>query len=112
MKINLLKTNMVTQKQILPMQKIRRFFNIGKLKNLVRDVFERGKVKKSEKDIVLKQTPRKYPNCIGTDADFIPTGGGWRVNFYPEDIEKMKNMTNEERLAYKETLLNEGKYFD
>ena len=33
-----------------------------------------------------------------------------KAKFYPEDIEKMSEMTTDERIAYKSKLLNEDKH--
>ena len=64
---------------------------------------------KDRKEII----PRKYPNCIGTEEDYaIPAGRFGHTEYYPEDIEKMKNMTVHERLEYKSQLIKEGRCID
>ena len=52
---------------------------------------------------------RVEPNFAITQADL----GGMRmyeVEYYPEDIEKMKKMNRHERIEYKSKLIMEGRY--
>lgn len=52
---------------------------------------------------------RVEPNFAITQADL----GGMRISrveFYPEDIEKMKKMNRHERIEYKSKLIMEGRY--
>ena len=84
-----------------------------KLQNVEKDVFEKaiddGVKKMPEKKLGM---PRKLPNCTsGPDEyDHLVPGGGGYVRYFPEDIEKMKNMTDEEMHIYKCALIKQGKY--
>ena len=54
--------------------------------------------------------PRELPNCVsGPDEDYSFKDAGY-LKFYPEDEEKMKNMTPRERIDYKDVLIQQGKY--
>lgn len=68
---------------------------------LEKDVFEK-------KQVLLKS--REYPNSIGGDKENIYAGKGGRVKFFKEDLEKMKNMTASERVAFKEKLIDEWRF--
>ena len=53
---------------------------------------------------------RDLPNSVSGPSD-VKGGIKWeRVKFSPEDEKKMKNMTREERFAYRDKLIDEGKY--
>ena len=53
---------------------------------------------------------RDLPNSVSGPSD-VKGGIKWESpHFYPEDVEKMKNMTREERCAYRDRLVDEGKY--
>lgn len=51
-----------------------------------------------------------YPNCIGTEQDYKYPPKGGIIIYDTEDEEKMKDMTTEEKIAYKRQLRAEGKY--
>lgn len=81
------------------------------LKELVCDVFE--KEKRLHYIIIngKKVDERDLPNCVSDSGDCV--GVTWsRVDFYPEDLEKMKNMTVEERIKFKRKLLEQKRYID
>ncbi len=87
------------------------------LKELVCDVFEYQKPKyvivdgKKVKTDCSWLSPRELPNCVSGPSDWV--GVTWsRVEFYPEDLEKMKNMTIEERIKFKRKLLEQKRYLD
>lgn len=87
------------------------------LKELVCDVFEYQKPKyvivngKKVETGCSWLSPRKLPNCVSDSDDCV--GATWsRVDFYPEDLEKMKNMTVEERIKFKRKLLEQKRYID
>lgn len=81
------------------------------LKELVCDVFEK---EKRPHYIIIngkKVDERDLPNCVSVSGDCV--GVTWsRVDFYPEDLEKMKNMTVEERIKFKRKLLEQKRYID
>lgn len=51
-----------------------------------------------------------YPNCIGTEQDYKYPPKGGIIIYDTEDEEKMKDMTTEEKIAYKRQLRAKGKY--
>ncbi len=53
--------------------------------------------------------PRFYPNCIQTEEEYYSGEAGFIV-YYEEDVEKMEDMTTDEKLAYKRKLRAEGRY--
>lgn len=53
--------------------------------------------------------PRFYPNCIETDYD-CSSGKAGIIVYYDEDVERMEDMTAEEKIAYKRKLRREGRY--
>lgn len=84
-----------------------------KLKSLIKDVFEKSKSGVEPSMSEKYPYPRKLPNSFSApDEVFSKGGGSGKVKFYPEDIEKMKNMSITERLQYGEQLLKEGKYIE
>ena len=79
------------------------------LKNLVSDVFEREKVPRYIVVNGKKIDERDLPNCVSSPSDWVGVTWG-KVLYYPEDLEKMKNMNIDERLAYKRKLIEERKF--
>ena len=52
---------------------------------------------------------RDLPNSVTGPSD--TKGLTWqKVEFYPEDVEKMKNMTTKERIKYKGQLIEQDRY--
>ena len=52
---------------------------------------------------------RDLPNSVSGPSD--TKGLTWqKVEFYPEDVEKMKNMTTKERIKYKGQLIEQNRY--
>lgn len=88
-----------------------------KLKTLVKDVFERTPDEskyfilngKKIRDKGFLGGPRELPNSVTGPSDLAGISWG-RVIFYPEDVEKMKNMTSRERIEFKKKLIDEKKY--
>ena len=83
-----------------------------KLKSLIKDVFEKSKPVVEPSMSEKYPYPRKLPNSFSAPDEVFSKGGGSEISFYPEDIEKMKNMSITERLQYGEQLLKEGKYIE
>ena len=81
-----------------------------KLKSLSKDSFEKEQVIESSSNI--KNKTNKLPNSIGGLQDDFSGNIGHEAKFYPEDVEKMRNMTIDEILKYKEKLIDEGRYFN
>ncbi len=80
---------------------------IGKLKPLSKDTFE--KTTAEGKKIIVS---RKHPNWCDAPED------GYRNNtiartrcYYPEDVKKMEEMSEEEAIEYSIKLDKEGKYY-
>ena len=55
-------------------------------------------------------TPRKLPNCISYPSENNGVIGGF-IKFYQQDIDKLKNMTVEEQIAYKSMLIDLGTFY-
>ena len=97
-------------------KRIKNFFlpKETKLQKIEKDVFEKtiddGVKKMPEKKLGM---PRRLPNCTsGPDEyDHLVPGGGGEVCYFPEDIEKIKNMTISERFEYEVKLLKEHRYY-
>ena len=89
----------------------------GKLKTLAKDVFERTPDEskyfvlngKKIRDKGFLGGPRELPNSVTGPSDL--KGITWnRIEYYPEDIEKMKTMTDRECIEYKGKLIEQNKY--
>jgi len=123
MKIPAIKTNIQPKKTLL--KKVKTFFREGidALKYLTEDVFEaarprpyvivNGKKVYRTKHVMIdgKKVPKSQLRFVNWDeADWV--GVKWsEIKFYPEDIEKMKNMKSaRERINYKRKLIEENKY--
>ena len=111
MKINTIQPIVQTKQPII--KRIKNAFSkrITNLKNLMCDVFEK---EKRPHYIIIdgkKFDERDLPNCVSGPSDWV--GVTWsRVEFYPEDLEKMKNMTVAERIKFKRKLLEQKRYID
>lgn len=83
--------------------------NTGKLLGLKRDVFEKSS-KKVEK-LVLHEGDNytHIPNSI-TQQDDLTSITLSKIKFYKKDMEKMKNMNDEECLKYKKFLIENKRY--
>ena len=79
-----------------------------RLKTLVKDVFEREKTQYLVID-GKKIKEKDLPNSVTGPSDLAGISWG-RIIFYPEDVEKMKNMTSRERIEFKKKLIDEKKY--
>ena len=109
------KINNTYQKPIVKkscMQKIRHFFTRNpkgiKIKVLLEDVFDSTLNRRGWFDYLGPS--RDLPNCVSgpdEDYDYIYSG---RIEFYPEDEEKMSKMTPRERMDYGCKLIDEGRY--
>ena len=83
---------------------------VKKLKPLKNDTFEKQAAEKVEKKIIIS---RKHPNwCDMPEDGYRNNEIAKRVCYYPEDVEKMKSMTKEEVLAYKDYLDNIGRSYE
>ncbi len=89
----------------------------SKLKTLAKDVFERTPDEskyfvlngKKFRDKGFLGGPRELPNSVTGPSDL--KGITWnRIEYYPEDIEKMKTMTDRECIEYKGKLIEQNKY--
>lgn len=74
-----------------------------KLKTLLKN---RWKIKRKE----YYSSSRSYPNCIGIEQDCLSFWKSKIVIFHKEDIEKMEDMSADEKNAYRRQLILEGKY--
>lgn len=52
---------------------------------------------------------RKFPNSVGAEYDVYNAQGGY-IYYYPEDVEKMRQMPEDEKTEYKLHLLENGRY--
>ncbi len=105
MKVELTPT--ITNQKTNIFSKIRRFF-VGKLKPLVKDTFEKSSTTPKREKIVS----RKYPNwCEGADSTYRNNTIAETVRYYPEDVEKMKTMTRDEKWDYMDYLDKTGRFY-
>lgn len=74
-----------------------------KLKVLLKN---RWKIKRKE----YYSSSRGYPNCIGIEQDYLSYGESKIVVLHKEDVEKMEDMSADEKNAYRRQLILEGKY--
>ncbi len=85
--------------------KVKRYF-VGKLKPLVKDTFEKSSTTPP------KIVSRKYPNwCEGADSTYRNNTIAETVRYYPEDVEKMKTMTRDEKWDYMDYLDKTGRFY-
>ncbi len=82
-----------------------------KLKELKKDVFEKETMKDLN-DIKSKMKSRELPNSVGGLEDDFSGNQGYKVKFYQEDIEKMKDMSLSEKQSYIAELIKNGKFID
>ena len=61
--------------------------------------------------VAKKIEPKKYPNWLGLLGENYGNNVGYKVAYYPEDIEKMKSMTDIEVADYKAKLRAQGKCY-
>ena len=100
-------------------KKVKQAFSnrFSKLKTLAKDVFERTPDEskyfvlngKKIRDKGFLGGPRELPNSVTGPSDL--KGITWnRIEYYPEDIEKIKTMTDRECIEYKGKLIEQNKY--
>ena len=105
MKVELAPT--ITNQKTSLFSRVKHFF-VGKLKTLKKDTFEKT-VDKTDKDIIVS---RKNPNwCDGPETQYRNNTIAKRVLYYPEDLEKMKTMTEDEAILYKRHLDKIGRFY-
>ncbi len=106
MKVELAPT--ITAKRPNLFTRVKRFF-VGKLETLKEDRFERRYCRLPKDEVI---TFRKDPNwCESADSTYRNNTIAERICYYPEDIEKMKSMTEDEAILFKRQLYKEGKIF-
>ncbi len=59
-----------------------------------------------------KMKSRELPNSVGGLEDDFSGNQGYKVKFYQEDIEKMKDMSLSEKQSYIAELIKNGKFID
>ena len=107
MKIKL-STAITNQKNNNLLHKVRKFF-IKKTKPLANDSFEKNVEKQAEKKVIIS---RKHPNwCDAPEDGYVNNTIAKTRCYYPEDIEKMKNMTENEKVEYKRKLYKDGHFY-
>ncbi len=105
MKVELIPT--ITNQKTNFFTKVKRYF-VGKLKLLMKDTFEKSSTTPKREKIVS----RKYPNwCEGADSTYRNNTIAKTRCYYPEDIEKMKSMTDDEIWDYKDHLDDIGRFY-
>ena len=80
----------------------------SKLKTLAKDVFER----EEQQYLIIngkKIKEKDLPNSVTGPSDLKGIKWG-EIEYYPEDIEKMKNMNIDEILLYKKELIEKHQY--
>ncbi len=94
------KTNFLTR--------VKRFF-VGKLETLKEDRFERRYCRLPKDEVI---TFRKDPNwCESADSTYRNPTIAETIHYYPEDVEKMKTMTRDEKWAYIDYLDKTGRFY-
>lgn len=83
-----------------------KLFFTSKTPPLKNDSFEKDNQEKVE-----RLTSRKEPNWCQTEYDPPNRTFAQTICYYPEDVEKMEQMTKKEMIAYKNKLYAEGKYY-
>ena len=94
--------------------RIRKFLSYGKvkLKNLLeKDTFI--KAPKSNTSLEKSLITRKYPNAIGIKEDYSEKSKNilQKRLYYPEDLQKMETMSEDEKIIYKRKLDKEKRYY-
>ena len=96
-------------------QRVKKFFTSNfqgaKIKELLEDVFDRTINRSGWLDYLGPS--RDYPNYIGIEEDYEGPMEKVKLEsfeFYPEDVEKMRSMTEDEKLYYKGQLIRQKKY--
>lgn len=91
--------------------KMKLFFT-SKTKQIANDSFEKNKkYYPSELCEGEKLISKKVPNwCESPDAEYLNKTIADIICFYPEDIEKMEKMSEEEKIEYKIELYKQNKY--
>ena len=111
MKVELTPT--ITNQKVNLLTKVKRFL-LAKTKPIPNDTFEKKAAAKAEMEAYEKRriVSRKHPNWCDAPED------GYRNNtiartrcYYPEDIEKMKSMTEDEAMRYSIELDKAKKYY-
>ena len=110
MKVSSIKNTVKTK--IPVMKRIKNFFSNGKLKlrTLIADVYECHKTNYIIVD-GKKVRERDIPNFIGRPSD-VEGMTITRLKYYPEDIKKMEGMNIQEKIEYKNKLIEEKKYIE
>ena len=95
-------------------QRVKKFFTSNfqgaKIKELLEDVFDRTINRSGWLDYLGPS--RDLPNCVsGPDEDYDYVYSG-RFEFYPEDVEKMRTMTREEKREFRRQLLLQNRYIN
>ena len=112
MKIELTPT--ITNQKVNLLTKVKRFF-LGKTKPIPNDTFEKKAAAKAEMEAYEKRriVSRKHPNwCDAPEDGYRNNTFATRICYYPEDIEKMKSMTEDEVILYKRNLYKAGCYYE
>ncbi len=108
MKIHQISPSVKTTSKTKPKSKASlpaKVFFVGKLKQLIKDTF---KINSKEEELVS----RKCPNwCEPEDSTYVNKTIAKRRRYYPEDVEKMKTMTDDEVWAYKDHLDEIGRFY-
>ena len=76
---------------------------------LAQDVFELGK----DNYVILngkKILEKDLPNSVSGPSDYVGIISHGQVEFYPEDIEKMKHMKVNERIKFKSKLIEQNRF--
>jgi len=65
----------------------------------------------AEQPVIKKLKAKKYPNWYGAPGENYGNNVSYKIAYYPEDIEKMKSMTEEDVWRYKAELRAKGRCF-
>lgn len=91
------------------LSKVKLFFT-SKTTQIPNDSFEKDNQEQTEQ--AERLVPRKYPNWCEYDEDYrsVASVPAQTICYYPEDEERMEQMTEDEMVKYKDKLCKEGKY--
>ena len=62
------------------------------------------------RDVGYKGGPRELPNSVTGPHDYAGFKSAGKVEFYPEDIEKMKHMSDNKCLEYMSKLIEQNRF--
>lgn len=84
---------------------------VNSVTKIIRPTKKAAKKSVAQTPAVKKLKPKELPNWLGAPDENYGNNVLHRIAFYPEDVEKMKAMTDAEADAYKDRLFAEHRYY-